>query len=295
MKAEPSTAAAVLAAALACFLALPVRAQDPYGTDRERNGRIIAEKAKSDKRYAALRDLAEGYGLVIGVREFEIGKGGDYTWDFLSFWDDLVLDPHVDALTRFWPKIPAAFVRRVGLNGILFVKNLRWNGLQVYGFELGDVVLFVNLTLGGWPNYPGDTWFEYGLFHEFFHVVQNRLLSDKRFIDYGEWKKLNAPGASYHAGGSAGILQEVGGDINRLHEEHPAPGFVSRYATADEWHDTTETFCTLLVTSRWRKAQEWVKSDGSLKQKLDYLRRALERIDPTFTEDYVRSLHAGRN
>ena len=91
-----------------------------------------------------------------------------------------------------------------------------------------------------------------------------------------------------------GMLTEAQGRKNLwqwLHEEHPEPGFVSRYAMSDHWHDTTETFCALFVTARYRKLVKWMKKDRHLRKKVTYLKDALRRIEPTFTDEYYEEIH----
>lgn len=247
--------------------------------------------------------LAADYGLTIATRKSKLGVGartqgpklgGNYDWDFLTKAEDPVLDQHLASLVGYWRRFPPSFVKAVGLQGILFVKNLRWNGIQVYGFEVTDRVVFVNLTLGGRLYFPGDDEFRYGLTHEFFHLIQNVLARDARFVDYDEWDALNPKGFAYHPDGTMGMLKEAQGRKDLwawLHDEHPEPGFVSRYAMSDHYHDTTETFCSLFVTARYRKLVQWTRKDAALRKKVDYLKAALRRIEPTLTDAYYEEIH----
>jgi len=290
--------------AAACGAAQPPPA--PAGGDRTRNHAVIAHKAESDPRYARLLALAEERDLTIGIREFEMGEGartqgekmgGDYSWEFLNAAEDPVLARHVGAFSDHLERFPPVFLGKAGLRGVGFVRTLEWHGVQVYGFEVEDGVVFINLSLGGEPGFPGADEVAYGFTHELFHLIQNRLAADEGFIDYDAWDALNAKGAAYHPGGSMGMLEDAlsgKAGLGYLHEEHPAPGFVSRYSMADHWHDTTETFCSLFVASRYRKATRWAAKDGPLAAKLAEMKRALRRLDPSLTDAYFERIHSGR-
>lgn len=272
--------------------------QDYYQNDIKTNHSIIAEKAKTNDDYKKLLEIAEKYQLLIGIRKFKTGYKaktqnikrfqGQYRWNFLSSKDDKVLDQYVKCFVENWEIFPTEFIKKSGLRAIVFVRNLKFANTRVGGgFDVSDSVVFVNLATQFYSK-------EYALhivYHEFFHLLQNKFYSPGEFLDYKKWRSLNAPGVKYYPGGAMAMIRKNSKRFSYFFEKPKIKGFVTQYARADFYHDPTELFCYLFIDENYTKLKKWMKTDKYLRQKTEYLIECLNKISPIFSFEYFDAVY----
>lgn len=108
------------------------------------------------------------------------------------------------------------------------------------------------------------------------------------YFDNAEWDALNQPGVSYSQKGALDMIRENSSFVS---EEHPAQGFLNGYCLADIYQDKAEVFSYLFAPTYYRKAQTWMRSDRYLAAKFDFMRSALRKISPGFSEEFFAALH----
>lgn len=268
-----------------------------YDQDRNKNNRIIKRYATKNSNYKKLLKISRDYNLVMGIRKFKIGEKarnqplryqGSYRWKFLTSKDDKKLDQYVKAFANRWNKLPVGFIKKIGLKGVLFVKDLRFGGLKIgAGFGYHEMILFINVVS---ERTKIDT-IEHLYLHELFHIMQIKYYAKRNFIDFRKWKKLNPANQTYYKGGALAMIRNNKHRRNFFFADHPTKGFVNNYAWSDHWHDVTETFCYLMVTNLYHKAIRWTKYDKIIAAKFKYLKKGLKNLYPGLNDGYFKRIH----
>ena len=262
---------------------------DRHLADRLANHAVLESMRSRGPQYAQALEVAERYDLTIGVREFSIGSAATrrtYSWKHLTEIDDPVLDRYMEVFVREWTKLPEDFVRATGLRGVIFVKNLSFDGVGVGGgFDVDDRFVLCEVSESF-----GDEEIMHTLLHEYMHIIDN-LLCCRDHFDNESWRSLNHPAASYSRKGALDMIRE---DFAMVRADHPSPGFLNGYCRADIYQDKAEVFSYLFVDSLYARAARWMEGDRWLAAKFDFMMNALGKLSPAFDERYFRALHTGR-
>ncbi|MBN1413010.1 MAG: hypothetical protein JW969_19380 [Spirochaetales bacterium] len=206
----------------------------------------------------------------------------EYSWDLLTDGDDEKLLKYADVFLKFYRKFPEGFIKKPGLRGIVFIKNIKWMGYKVgAGFDRNEMTLICDVNNA---RSSAET-IEYALQHEFFHIMENIHYKSK-YTNEKNRKKLNPRGFKYPSSGAMKYIASP--DADPL-AEHPSPGFVSRYATSDMYHGQTETYCFLIIPVKYKRAVAW--KDKYIMEKFRQLRLFLAEISDGFTDEYFDALY----
>ncbi len=259
---------------------------DRREADQRSNEAVIRSKFERGSQYRALLEVAAAYDLTVVVRQLTMGTKATrthYSWEVLADGDDGILDRYVQVLVREWVKLPVDFVKKTGLRGVVFVKNLTYDGVKVGGgFDVDDRLIICAVE-GSF----GDENIQHALFHEYMHVIDN-LLCCRDHFDNAAWNGLNHPDATYSDKGALDMIRE---DFAQIAQDHPAPGFLNGYCRADIYQDKAEVFSYLLVGPYYRRAESWLSQDVHLARKFEFMKRALRALSPSFTEEYFARIH----
>lgn len=276
--------------------------QDYFTSDKKFNHDIIAQKAKRNKAYAKLLDISKKYNLVFCIRKCKIGyRGktqnirrfqGQYRYKFLTSADDPVLDKFVESFVENFEIFSPKFIKKSGLRALVFARDITFANIKVGGgFEMTDSVLYINIP----KRFYTSEYTQYIIYHEFFHLLQNRFPYPHEFINYKKWRSLNAPGVKYYPGGALAMLRAYKSKRGYFFQKPKIKGFVTQYGRTDYFHDPTEIFCCLFIESKYSKMRTWMKSDRYLRRKVDYLLECLNRISPVHSLEYFDTMHADKS
>jgi hypothetical protein len=193
-------------------------------------------------------------------------------------------DRVADVVTRELSVHPPAFIRATGLKAVWIARQLTVGGQPRAAVVLQDRgTLVINVDAPEHRNY-----LRHGIQHELYHLVELTTAGDFYFKD-PKWAALNPPGTTYGSGGRH--EQDSAKDPGRL--DHPAPGFVSRYAQSGIEEDKAETFACLSIPEERILLDNWCKSDHSLAAKVrrtrDFIAWWSEPQDPRLL-DLMRAL-----
>lgn len=240
---------------------------------RAREARLARE---ADRRNGQITELEDKYGIRIITGKFDIepATSEDYAFDFLDESDAGALTGVIDVFYEYWNRFPADFIEASGIEAVAFVKQVIWKGMAAGGglSDTGDMV-FCSLM----PAYEAAD-IEHKISHEFFHLIEKNYMFSG-FFSNDRWKALNPPGTEYSS-----VLEMAESNPRYALEEHPKTGFVTGYCLADVYQDKAETFSYLTIPSYYARAAAWMRNDGFLQAKFDFLKTGLRRISPTMSE-----------
>ncbi len=256
---------------------------DPYIEVEQLNTRIIKEKSLQNPVFSQLSKLASEYGLIIILRDFSLGSSAfreHYSWDDLSDIDDKQLVKYIEALDRYWRVLPVEFVKKTKLKGLVLVKNLSFLGLDIgAGFDVADRLLICEVN-----NFFTHETIMNAFFHEYMHLMDNIFYNDDYFNNRA-WNDLNPPGDWYT---SQGALAMIRNNSDFVSKEHPMPGFINGYCSADIYQDKAEVFAHLLIPVYYIKAFGW--NDSIINAKFASIYQSLKKIYPPLKiEHYIDS------
>jgi|GEM_PF-3228139 len=276
--------------------------QNYFTSDKKFNHHIIAEKANKNKAYAKLLDISEKYNLVFCIRKCKIGHRGrtqsirrfqgQYRYNFLTNADDPVLDKFIESFVENFEIFSPKFIKKSGLRALVFTKDITFAHIRVGGgFEMTDSMLFINIP----KRFYSSEYTQYIIYHEFFHLLQNRFPYPHQFINYRKWQSLNAPGVRYYPGGALAMLKKYRSIPGYFFQKPKTKGFVTQYGRTDYFHDPTEIFCCLFIETKYKKLRKWMRSDRYLRRKVDYLLECLNRISPVYSLKYFDEMYAAKS
>jgi hypothetical protein len=179
---------------------------------------------------------------------------------------------HLRLYAEEFAKYPQPFLRRVNLEWVAFVKDLKVGDDPRAATFFNAWATHTMAPSGGMvydvrQGATDETYLRWTLHHEFFHFV-DRAMSNK--ADQAGWLALNAGGFRY-TGRDVAYSQRL---------DHPGPGFVTGYAMSSLWEDRAELFAALFAEHAYPRLREIARSDPIVRHKLRHLIRFLQRIDP---------------
>jgi hypothetical protein len=182
-----------------------------------------------------------------------------------------------------WAKYSQRWVYASSITKVALVKylvNPLRGPCKVSGLVQNNGTLWQDVPCGG-----GATKQKHTLHHEFLHIAfRSAHVSHE---DPG-WAALNDPSFSYK--NSAWDI--VDGWAPGTIAKHPRQGFVSAYATQNQWEDQAETYAAMFVKEEYPDLVQWIAADPVLKSKVEYLKQFIAAIDPAMDGPYLE--RAGR-
>ena len=97
-------------------------------------------------------------------------------------------------------------------------------------------------------------------------MVEKQFNGDAYWKD-PNWAKLNDEDFEY---GRGGALEQGSSDMYAIN--HPQKGFINLYSMSALEEDKAEVYACLLVKGERQKLSEWIKDDGVLRNKVNYLK-----------------------
>lgn len=181
-------------------------------------------------------------------------------------------------------KYPRSFLRKTGLDSIVYVKGLRNAQGKIAGTMLGSIESpsqrpHGSLVLDISESPYSDDVIRHVAHHELFHLVDFVHFADQE--TQVAWLRLNPPGFVYRRD-----AQACGGTFST-----PIRGFVTEYATAEAGEDRADTFASLMVTTYYRLLLNRINTDSMLKRKVRLLKKQLHGIDPSLDDAFFLRLH----
>lgn len=160
-------------------------------------------------------------------------------------------------------KYPKAFIERSGLETVALGKGLSIGGQRraalpdYYKETLYYDFAFVSTR---------SDYLRHVVHHEFYHMLEQEWNGSAYFKD-PKWAALNQRGFRYGPGGAKARRPGVGAF------DHPAKGFINRYAMSGLEEDKAETWAVMFVPSEWKLVARWLKRDSILRKKVRVLER----------------------
>lgn len=257
---------------------------DPFEPERVRAEGILRKLAETDPLYDQVLAFARNHGLIILIRDFGLGTKARelYSWEYCTDKDNPALEKMLSVLIKNWI-LPADFIGKTGLKALAFVKNISFMDTGVGGgADLADRFLMCGVDPGA-----SEEWIMHILYHEYMHFIDN-VMYESGIFDASRWAALNRPGTGYSY---SGALDMINDNFSFVNEPHPSPGFLNGYSMADIYQDKAEVFACLLIPSWYKRVKPWLKTDPYLSSKFAYMKNALAKMSPLFTEDFFRRLH----
>lgn len=277
----------LIAAVLAVAVVIP-------GCAAPSRGPVAREPAPPSSPVAGTGESALGFDAdpfarlaSLGLRfEHESGRVPRAVWRGVRF--DFIEEGDVEQFAEYralfaeeFAKYPPDFVRASGLRAVAFVRELRYEEQPRWA-----VPDFVRETLYldiGALRARGATFARRVIHHEYYHLLEEEWNGDAYFHD-PVWAAFNEPAHRYGRGGATERDPAVA-LVN-----HPAPGFVSRYAMSGLEEDKAEVWAVMMTSELRRLVEPWRARDAILDMKIKYLEIFARMHDPVMDEDYWRSI-----
>jgi hypothetical protein len=187
---------------------------------------------------------------------------------------------HLRLYAEEFAKYPQPLLRRVNLEWVAFVKDLKVGGDRRAATYLNAWAVHTMAPSGGMvydvrQGASDETYLRWTLHHEFFHFVDSAVSTE---AERARWLALN-PGGFRYTGRDVAYSQRL---------DHPAPGFVTGYAMSSDWEDRAELFAALFAEHAHPRLRAIAQSDPIVRHKLRRLIRFLQRLDPALDERHFR-------
>jgi hypothetical protein len=253
----------------------PGEFSDTKDEDIAFNTSLIREKAETDPLYRELLTFMEKYELFVCIRDFSFVSRGtleNYSYGFCTEKDDLNLRRYLRYLIDSFGQLPVEFVQETKLKGFVYVKDIIYAGVDVgagYDVPYGYIINEVN-------NFFQEEQILNAYYHEYMHYIE-AIFPDR--FDNETWNSFNPGDFNYSFGGA---LEMISLNSTFVNKDHPSPGFLNGYCTADIYQDKAEVFSYLFVPSLYKKSSPWPEYDTYLKGKFDYMKNVLQSMSADF-------------
>lgn len=199
----------------------------------------------------------------------------DVTYEAVA--DDESLRAYIALFDEEFRKYPPGFIRASGLRTVAFVRNLKYQAQERWAVpDFVHETLYLDVAV----RFARDEVFQRRVIHhEFYHLLEEEWNGDPYFKDPA-WAALNTPGHRYGQGGAANR------DRRLSIFDHPAPGFVDRYAMSGLEEDKAEVWAAMFVPALWAKLNEWMQEDAILRAKVEFLEAFSRTKDASMDAGY---------
>lgn len=232
---------------------------------------------------ALLAPLEATYNIrfVHHLREVPRPVWRDVTFDEAP--DDASLRAYVALFDEEFRKYTPAFISASGLKTVAFVRNLKYQTQERWAVpDFVHETLYLDVAV----RFARDETFQRRVIHhEFYHLLEEEWNGDPYFKDPA-WAALNTPEHRYGAGGAANR------DRRLSLFDHPAPGFVSRYAMTGLEEDKAEVWAAMFVPALWEPLSAWMEEDEILRAKVAFLEAFARTKDETMDAAYWKRVRA---
>lgn len=194
--------------------------------------------------------------------------------------DALAAVHYLNQFIAEYAKYPRSFLAKIALEWVVFVKRLRVGGEPRAGTYVRWRTPTTHLPRGGivydvQHGARNDGYVRWTLHHELFHFIDEAVIA--RGLQDAGWLALNAKGFRY-TGRPASYSND--------HLANPLPGILTAYAAKSSYEDRAELFAALMTDNSHPRLCEIAGADYIIRQKIKYLVRFLERIDPAMGGAY---------
>ena len=190
---------------------------------------------------------------------------------------DSALLAYVRLFDEEFRKYTPAFIRASGLKTVAFVSDLKYAGQERWAVpDFVHETLYLDVGV----RFARDEVFQRRVIHhEFYHLLEEEWNGDPYFKDPA-WAALNTSDHRYGAGGAANR------DRRLSLFNHPAPGFVSRYAMTGLEEDKAEVWAAMFVPELWQPLSAWMEEDAILRAKVEFLETFAREQDAQMDAGY---------
>ncbi|NPV00988.1 MAG: hypothetical protein HPY53_06375 [Brevinematales bacterium] len=221
-----------------------------------------------------IKEIESLYGLDILYGDFNAGYKVKETGSYKNLADadkEKLTEKYFPALILALKRYPPEFIKKTGLKGVVFVKEIIFLDQPVGGhFDFSEKLIFITVNLS-------ESWVSHVFAHEFMHYIDNWKYNPNLLQ---EWKALNAPGTKYSDKSPYNLT-----DINTF-KEHPQEGFLNGYSMNDIYQDRAEIFAAMMTPAEYSDAIKWIENDPYLKKKFDKIKKEMSAIYPAFFDYY---------
>ncbi len=233
-----------------------------------------AQGQPSDFR-ALLRTLGEQHGIEITTPTGPYRYEGESGWGEAQVASDWELEMFTPILVEEIGLYPRAFLRNIGVKGIILVRDL-WIAEEGVKQNVSGYIFDNRIVMSVSYNYKVNLrdkqrrYLHHVVWHQF-DALKGQMWEDP------EWVELNPPGFKYGVYTKGGI-HDRSSETGLLSTQYP--GFVNRYGTGYLPDDKADLFAYLIVLHHW--VEERTRADPSLRAKAAVIKKRLAAYDPSF-------------
>ena len=187
-----------------------------------------------------------------------------------------------------WAKYPPEWTRATDLQTINLINKYeyRYNGTSQA--RAAAPMNYLRAMIYDISYSYDEAYMRHVIHHEYAHYFEASYYGDVYHHD-ARWAAFNPAEFSY--GGGGGTCYEEGNTC--LTGVHPAPGFVTGYATSGMEEDKAELYGYMFTTAGYAQLAEWAKTDAILANKLAYYKRVIRAVVPQMDDEYFAKIHSG--
>ncbi|MCH7493478.1 hypothetical protein IIA16_02035 [bacterium] len=230
----------------------------------------------------ARRWFAREYGVAIRTGSESLPERIPVTGSDLQSGD---LQAILPILQREISLYPSGLVKAAVLRRLVFVRDLRWDNIELPAILTGDGGLIFEADRGKFP----CSYLVRLFHHEFYHQWENRVW---HWPDEEAWSALNPSGFEYNSDSWLEAYLNPAVGRSRSSYSDRSPGILSGYSEYSAAEDRAEYFAFLMTSPEvvWER----MNMDPFADAKARALMRALWKSVPEMTDDYWRGVVESR-